>query len=609
MSNYLLFAGKNDYVESLKKHFEERFEGNEKEISIAKVSNANSICVIERRNESVKSSIFCHDTGEGLFFRGQALDYDSSSMIMGLNGFAEFQTKNKNYRNPLELVDFEGTYALARWNTEILTVQTDVYSIYRLLYYNTGEIVIVSDSLVLIVECMKKLGIEREINDEVAHIKAWNASGLPNAPISDELIVKGVFSLQVGKYLQIRWKDEEYSVQHIHRDVTEMFTSNSNSYVEVLRDCVIRMYTSINFLIKSFNPIIEFGLSGGIDSRVLLALCLQSEDIMNSTLINTNKHPTKADDYAVVKKLAERYGFSFNDSERKKTLMERCDVKKIKITNPLGLWKLASLGVYDSFYLTPHYYSHPAILHMVGVGAEPVKQAMDNSRIEKTARSQHPKTKNAVQQNLRSTISNLGIDPLEPTAMKWYHMTYKAAYHLGFKTAQSSMLLRPFVQKRIFSIALAADNPFKGKSNTGPTALHDMILLLDPTLASMAYDSPSKDISSEYAAERLIELGGPIQLHALPSPEIYGNIQSIANGPANTFLQVVREFSLNDNKTIREQLLEQVKNIYEFKIPKNLKDIYESCYMNTIDYLSDESIALAPAGALAARFLAFEFFD
>ena len=193
--------------------------------------------------------------------------------------------------------------------------------------------------------------------------------------------------------------------------------------------------------------------------------------------------------------------------------------------------------------------------------------------------------------------------------MKWYHMTYKAAYHLGFKTAQSSMLLRPFVQKRIFSIALAADNPFKGKSNTGPTALHDMILLLDPTLASMAYDSPSKDISSEYAAERLIELGGPIQLHALPSPEIYGNIQSIANGPANTFLQVVREFSLNDNKTIREQLLEQVKNIYEFKIPKNLKDIYESCYANTIDCLSDESIALAPAGALAARFLAFEFFD
>ena len=45
---------------------------------------------------------------------------------------------------------------------------------------------------------MKKLGNEKIVNKDVAYIKAWNASGLPNAPISDELIIKGAYTVQAG---------------------------------------------------------------------------------------------------------------------------------------------------------------------------------------------------------------------------------------------------------------------------------------------------------------------------------------------------------------------------------------------------------------------------
>ena len=86
----------------------------------------------------------------------------------------------------------------------------------------------------------------------------------------------------------------------------------------------------------------------------------------------------------------------------------------------------------------------------------------------------------------------MGIDPESNEAMKWFHMSYKAAYHLGFKMVQSSMLLRPYVGKSIFSIALSENNPFKGKSTEGPTVLHDMMILLDPELASLPYDSEKK---------------------------------------------------------------------------------------------------------------------
>ena len=95
------------------------------------------------------------------------------------------------------------------------------------------------------------------------------------------------------------------------------------------------------------------------------------------------------------------------------------------------------------------------------------------------ARSQHPAIRDTVRKKLRETISKLGVDTNAADAMKWYHMTYKAAYHLGFKIAQSSMLLRPYAQKSIFTIALAEDNPFRGKENVGATVLHDMIILLN----------------------------------------------------------------------------------------------------------------------------------
>jgi len=606
----LFVAGKTGPVEILLQHFESAHGANGNELSSTLISDKKMLFVIERRNESVKSSIVKSSNDDGLFFRGQALDHDSSSMILGVEGFAKFQKKYPSYSNPQRIADLEGTFVLARWNQDVLTFQNDLYSIYRMLYFASEDVLIVSDSLVVITECLKKLGIERKLNLDVATIKAWNASGLPNAPMTDELIVQGIFSLQVGKHIEMEWNSDKISVKQVERSVIEIFKSPLESYESIVRECVKRMYSSINFIVESFNPTIEFGLSGGIDSRLILAICLQSESIMESMVINTNTSETRASDYNVVKSLSERYKFTFNNSERRKKLRNQSDSKRIKIGNTLGFWKLASLGVYDSFYLTPHHYEYPSTLHLSGVGAEPVKQAMDNSRIDKMARSQHPAIRDTVRKKLRETISKLGVDTNAADAMKWYHMTYKAAYHLGFKIAQSSMLLRPYAQKSIFTIALAEDNPFRGKENVGATVLHDMIILLNPELASLPYDLDSKNISYDYAVNRLSELGGKVHFDEMPKPSVFGQIEHIANGPPQAFLSLVKDFSWSEETSQREQLLEMVKHNYKEKILSNeLKVIYQSCYENTVENLLDENKELASAGALAARFIAFDLFE
>ena len=57
---------------------------------------------------------------------------------------------------------------------------------------------------------------------------------------------------------------------------------------------------------------------------------------------------------------------------------------------------------------------------MSGVGAEPVKQSMDTSRIDNLARSQHPLVRDKVREKLSETISKIGISPESGHAMKFF---------------------------------------------------------------------------------------------------------------------------------------------------------------------------------------------
>ena len=78
-----------------------------------------------------------------------------------------------------------------------------------MLFFATNELIIASDSLFLISQCLCVVGNEKIVNKDVAYIKAWNASGLPNAPISDELIIKGAYTVQAGKHVEVSWNNSE----------------------------------------------------------------------------------------------------------------------------------------------------------------------------------------------------------------------------------------------------------------------------------------------------------------------------------------------------------------------------------------------------------------
>ena len=116
MSNYLFVAGKKQQVDKIKSCFQEIYGAMQTELSLHEVSDETAVLVVERRNSENESSISLHDSGHGLFFRGQALDHETKSMILGAKGFFDFQNKFPDYLNPSQVADFEGSFVLARWD-------------------------------------------------------------------------------------------------------------------------------------------------------------------------------------------------------------------------------------------------------------------------------------------------------------------------------------------------------------------------------------------------------------------------------------------------------------------------------------------------------------
>ena len=98
-------------------------------------------------------------------------------------------------------------------------------------------------------------------------------------------------------------------------------------------------------------------------------------------------------------------------------------------------------------------------------------------------------------------------------------------------------------------------------------------------------------------------------MEELSDPQIFGDVEKIANGPAKSFENMVSDYSWNSDMSQREQLLEMIEENYQNKVPPELKEIYEKCFVKATDQLKNPKVELSSSGSLAARFLVFDLFD
>jgi len=625
VSNYLFALGRKRDILNLHSRLGADAENPDAEITLKRHSLGLWILIVERRPDHIPSSILSissrNHTAERAFFRGWFQDHSTRRVILGPIGYQRHFRDVNTTRPATELATCEGTFVLARWSRDRLIFQQDLYALFPVIHCTTPRLFLASDSLFMISKCRQWVGLPCSMNRVVAMSKGWRTFGIASAPLSNQTIIEDVHMLSPGCHLEIELgrifgigrlsvrTSRELSTTPVHHPLRQVFELDVGGYAEALRTILERMQGVIGQWASMDNIQIEFGLSGGLDSRVLLGVLLSAPEMLEGVHIRTSTQSHLSADHAVATRLSERFGFALNDVERSRALEDRNPAKKIHIENPLGLWALANLGLYDSVFLTSEIWNPPSIIAMGGQGAETIKDTWGGATLHGLiSKGVYPEVRKSVLELMEAGLRGGGIDPTAPDAVKWHHLAFKSAFHNGRFVTASPLALRPFLQQAIFAVSQSDDNPHRGRGRAGIDICHDLLILLDADLAAEPYDSAEKDLTPAQVVSRQQALANDAPPSAAHSPyALLGDVSDIACGPPTAFMAQVNIFD-GDLITVRERLAALATTYWDKLGNRDLRRVHKHTYREAMEMLASDS-PLAAAGVFAARLCSLMLVD
>ena len=134
-----------------------------------------------------------------------------------------------------------------------------------------------------------------KLNKKVMHSRAWT-HGLACAVMSNQTQIEGVELLSPGKHIEIKIQKKMFSSAYLletknivkSTNLKQAFAIQFENYPLAIRDAATRMAQSTLSLLDIDDVMIKFGLSGGLDSRVILAAVLQKPELLDKISISTN---------------------------------------------------------------------------------------------------------------------------------------------------------------------------------------------------------------------------------------------------------------------------------------------------------------------------------
>ena len=477
LSNYLLAFGNSETIGFVKKVFTNENEECS-EISIVNAQDGFSLLSV------CKSEHLVQDEYGISFFRGWFQDHDSQSIVLGQQGYNEWKVSN-----PESNIEYEGAYVQSQFKGLTLTIRNDLFSYLPVFHFSNRDLFICSDSLYIISEVRKALGLPCKLNQKVMHSRAWT-HGLACAVMSNDTQIEEVKLLSPGKHIEISMKKKMFSSEYFletknivkSTNLKELFAVDFDNYKQAIRDAATKMAQSTMSLLHLDDVMIKFGLSGGLDSRIILAAVLQKPELLENIAITTNTHHSRNGDFEVVERLAKEFNFKFNDDEKIKSHRRKHSLKTVKLEDRFALWVLSSMGLFDMMYLHDSYWPKPYVIDMGGHGAESIKGTFTPIKFEDYIKPKKVSTKamfsrnglkyireakeaNTVYDAIRSELSNAldsnGINLDEYGSIQWHYLSYKSPIANGRFLDCSSIGIRPFIQHSLFALSVSEINPFK----------------------------------------------------------------------------------------------------------------------------------------------------
>ena len=589
------------------------------ECTIRGYSESISYLVVERKDDESEPSINSIDNEfnqkEHFFFKGWMVNHDKEAIAFGPKGFKDFHISHEGESLTTSPIDADGSFVLASWDKEKLLIQNDLFNLFPILYFSTPDLIVASDSLFVLTKIRKSLGLTCELNEKVVHSRAWT-HGLSCALMSSNTMVKGIKLLTPGSYITAQIKDFERPkkifsksppIKKIQRPIKSLFTCDDLTYEEALNEGIKQLCGSISAIMNLDEVRVKFGLSGGLDSRLLLALLLKNPQWMDKVDITSSTHSSRSRDYEIVNELASKFNFQFNTKEQSFEKQKEVGARPLRISNSFGLWVLASMGIFDMMYFYRSYWSNPVVIEMGGHGAEIVKGTFSTMELDDILHTKPRKRYKSISKEVKISLNELGINNDEEAPLQWHHLCFKSAIQNGRFVDRTNLALRPFLNGLLYSLARSDINPFRQHVDGEPTLLHDMLIMLNPDLSTHQFENPKYNLTKEYVDQRIKELSINTD-NEIPSYHTFGSVMDITNGPPDAFMAMVSEYDFQDQDQ-KKATLELLEKQWSKIVGTNLEQTFQSAYDLAKTRLQDSGFYSPSAGTPAAKILSLSLLD
>jgi hypothetical protein len=463
-------------------------------------------------------------------FLGTAFDHRTRSLILGPAGFNHYQQETDPTTDDAALRD--GMFLHARWSADGLIVKRDFFGLHPALWTATPDLVMVSDSLLLLVRLRRALGLAISADDptvtgrSVQNILAYQLA-------SERTPVEDVSYLPVGATLRVGARADGRPKVTVDRVcVADLFVPPSDSYAELLLQAAHEVSAVVKTIVGIPGRPATLSLSGGLDSRVLLGVLVHDTALLRQTAVTTSTIGRRSDDRSVAESLGSHYGFPLNPPSDPVPLRPS--------EGPAAQWALGALGIYDYLYLRRSV-PEPGVVALGGQGSEIMKGSLGWTSIDKLRIEGRRTPVRALRRMAREGLESIGIEPDHPLGVEWHNVGYRNPIHTGQPVPRAQPLhFRPLMQRSLALAARAPDNPVPMPRRKGPSIITDLLGLLAPELCSLPFAEGRKPMDPALVAERLDALGGP--LTTSPDPyRVFGAPADVAVGAPSCFLDLVAD--------------------------------------------------------------------
>ena len=578
ISTYLFSVGRKNIIHQLKSEIKSLDSFEPEELTEREFNSEFNMLIFG------KNTTLTVQKEENHFFRGLMINHETRDVVLGQDGFTLWKAKNdiSDYRM------FEGGFVSIEWSEKDIRIQHDCFGLYPIFRYSDSEICIVSDSLFLITRTMKMIGKGVRINPKTNLTRSWTY-GLACSIMTKETIVQNIIYVPPCAMLNISTVGTEIICSEKQLNVKKVFALEDEHYMKDLIEAKNEIVSLFTTIIESTDLEFKLGLSGGLDSRILLALLLQLSNGLEKAHINSNTHVSRKEDYRVAKSLSEQFDFKINQESPSH------GTKPMRVENPYGNFVLFNLGIFDMTYLYRSYWDTSSMIEIGGHGAEISKGTFSDIRLTRKIPIWRPDKKIALYNDLRSALKPFGIKISQRNSTQWHHLLYKSAIQNGRYLERTQISLRPLMNRRL--AALGLNN--KTKKNL---VLRDLLILLSPELASHPFDCNSKNIDSDYI-EKIHAESKQFDAVSNKKNRVYGDPKGMKNGFLISFISLTKDYKL-DGVDKKKSLLDLMENIWKRLRDEKLKRVYSGAYNLAKERLSNQSSYLPSAGSPASKIIA-----